>query len=145
MPSKYTIFRILTLALAAVLYVLCLRGNIPETTREQFGLKLTLSIAFFLVWLLQAFLFGNSRGYLILISIYFGVIALSTGLSYLLSDPSVWRTFLVIFPCLSFYPAFSPIGMVLHVDGVVPLFLFLAAVYALLFGTHRLGKYKLKE
>ena len=108
-------------------------------------LKLTLSIAFFLVWLLQAFLFGNSRGYLILISIYFGVIALSTGLSYLLSDPSVWRTFLVIFPGLSFYPAFSPIGMVLHVDGVVPLFLFLAAVYALLFGTHRLGKYKLKE
>ena len=90
-------------------------------------------------------MFGNSRGYLILISIYFGVIALSTGLSYLLSDPSVWRTFLVIFPGLSFDPAFSPIGLVLHVDGVVPLFLFLAAVYALLFGTHRLGKYKLKE
>lgn len=51
----------------------------------------------------------------------------------------------MIFPGLSFYPAFSPIGMVLLVDGVVPLFLFLAAVYALLFGTHRLGKYKLKE
>ena len=123
MPAKYTMFRIRTLALAAVLYVLFLRGNIPETTREQFGLKLTLSIAFFLVWLLQAFLFLNSRGYLILISIYFCLIALSTGLSYLLSDPSVWRTFLVIFPGLSFYPAFSPIGMVLHVDGVVPLFL----------------------
>ena len=145
MPSKYRIFRILTLALAAVLYILCLGGNIPETTREQFALKLTLSIAFFSVWLLQAFLYGNSRGYWIFISIYFGVIALSSGLALLLREPSVWRLFFVIYPCLSFYPAFSPIGMVLHVDGVVPLFLFLAVVYALLFAAHRLGKYKLKE
>ncbi len=145
MPSKYTVFRILTLALAAVLYVLCLVGNIPETTREQFGLKLALSIAFFCVWLLQAFLFGNSRGYLLFISIYFGLIALSTGLSLLSSNPSVWRTYLVIYPCLSFYPAFSPIGMVLHVDGILPVFLFLAAIYALLFAAHRFGKYKLKE
>lgn len=116
MPSKYTVSRILTLALAAVLYILCLRGNIPETTREQFALKLTLSIAFFGVWLLQAFLFGNSRGYWIFISIYFGVIALSSGLALLLREPSVWRLFFVIYPCLSFYPAFSPIGMALHVD-----------------------------
>ena len=74
MPSKYRIFRILTLALAAVLYIL-----------------------------------------------------------------------FVIFPCLSFYPAFSPIGMVLHVDGVLPIFLSLAAIYGLLFAAHRLGKYRLKE
>lgn len=145
-PVIYKRLRIFTLLVVAVLYVAGFWLNFPETVLDHVVEKLVLSIAFLCSLLLLSFLLGNSRSYLIGVSIYCGVVCLSTATALLLRDnAALWVFYIFLIPYLSFLPPLMPIGIAMKMKPDVTVFLFLLVIYGFIFAAHRFGKSKLKE
>lgn len=141
MYSRIKSFRIISLITTVGLTIACFSLNFPEVSTNYYDISLTLSFLYILSWLTMSFIYGSSKNYITIASIYFGVILVATSLGMIFSYVQSTLKYILLIPVFIFLAPLAPLERFIPTlnDEIAVIFLILI-MYVLVFFSHRLGR-----